>query len=148
MTRILALVVLSLLAPLTLADGMVEKPSQHSVSVTLDRLTGIVTEKGFSVVARVDHAAAAKRAGLTLLPTELLIFGNPKVGTQLMQSQRTVGLDLPIKVLVWEDPEGNVWLAYTAPDYLLARHGIDDREAVREKMTQALDGFTNAATGP
>ena len=128
------------------AAEFVKKPSQHSVGATVDKLTQIVTDKGFTVIARVDHAAAAEAAGLELAPTQLLIFGNPKVGTQLMTSQRSIGVDLPIRVLVWEEADGSVWLTYTEPTALLARHGIDDREPIREKMTGALNAFTDAAT--
>ena len=102
-------------------------------------------DKGFGVVARVDHAAAASKVGEKLRPTQLLIFGNPKVGTALMQSRQSIGLDLPIRVAVWEDAEGQVWLAYNDPAALAARHEVLDRSAVIERMTGALDNFTNAA---
>ena len=125
---------------------MVKKLSRHSVTVTIDKLTKIVTDKGFTLVARVDHGVAPDKSGLDLLPTELLIFGNPKVGTKLIQSQRSIGLDLPLKVLAWEEKDGSVWVAYTDPTYLLARHGVADAEPNRKKVTGALAGFTQAAT--
>ena len=125
---------------------MVKKLSRHSVTVTIDKLTKIVTDKGFTLVARVDHGVAPDKSGLDLLPTELLIFGNPKVGTKPIQSQRSIGLDLPLKVLAWEEKDGSVWVAYTDPTYLLARHGVADAEPIRKKVTGALAGFTQAAT--
>jgi uncharacterized protein (DUF302 family) len=146
MTRFIMILILGLAAQITVAEGMVKKASNLSVAVTLDKLTRIITEKGFTVVARVDHAAAAKKSGFELLPTQLLIFGNPAVGTKLMQSQRSIGLDLPIKVLAWEEADGTVWVDYTDPGYLLARHGIVDRGPIRNKMTGALAAFTEAAT--
>lgn len=114
----------------------------------MDNLEGIVKKKGFTVFARVDHAAGASKVGETLRPTQLLIFGNPKVGTALLTSNQSVGLDLPIKVLVWEDGEGTVWLAYNDPAYIAARHGIEDKDAVVSKMTGALKGITDAAATP
>lgn len=121
--------------------------SKHSVKVTLDRLTKILESKGIKVMARINHAAGAKGAGLELSDTELLIFGNPKLGTPLMQTNRTIGLDLPMKVLAWKDKAGKVHLAYTAPAALKARHNIAGRDPIFEKMTKALAGLTAAATG-
>lgn len=126
-------------------DPLVVKQSNHSVSVTLDRLAKILGDKGITVFARVDHAAGAKKAGLDLKPTELLIFGNPKLGTPLMQSNRQIAIDLPMKVLVWEDDDGKVWLAYTAPAEMKKRHAITDRDAVFDKMNGALGKLTDAA---
>ena len=146
MTKLVALLLLSSITHFAFAEGMVKKQSNHSVAVTIDKLSEVVAAKGFTVLARIDHAAAAQTAGLELLPTELLIFGNPKVGTALMQSQRSVGLDLPVKVLAWEEADGSVWVAYTDPGYLLARHGIADREQIRNKMSGALAAFTETAT--
>jgi len=139
------------LIPLVLAgvalaeEPLVVKPSENSVDVTLDRLEAIVAEKGFRVVARVDHAAAADEVGEPLRPTQVLIFGNPAVGTALMQSRQRVALDLPVRVAAWEDAEGQVWMGYTDPEQLAARYGIGDRDAVIEKMTGALGAFTTAA---
>ena len=127
-------------------DDLVVKPSAHSVSATLDKLTKILKSKGITVFARVDHAAGAKKAGKDMKPTELLIFGNPKMGTPLMLANRRIGLDLPVKVLVWEDDAGKVWLGYLSPAALKARHGIDGRDKVFKKMTGALDKLTGAAT--
>ena len=95
-----------------------------------------------------DHAAGAKSAGLDLKPTELLIFGNPKLGTPLMQTNRMIALDLPMKVLAWEDAEGVVWLSYTRPDYLFQRFQITDRAEVEKQMSGALAKLSKAATQP
>ena len=118
------------------------------IYTTLDRLEKIVRGKGFTVFARVDHAAGAAKVGLTLRPTQLLIFGNPKVGTQLMSSSQSMGLDLPIRVVAWEDEQGKVWLGYNAPAWMAGRHGVADREPVVKKMTGALGKLTDAATAP
>jgi len=127
------------------AEGLINKTSSHSVRVTMDRFEKIVKEKGFNVIARVNHAAAAIKSGSTLRPTELLIFGNPKLGTQLMQSTQTIGIDLPLKVLVWEDEKGVVTLSYNDPAWLKHRHGISDKDKVFAKMTGAMDKFSNGA---
>ena len=128
------------------ADGHMQIiNSNHSVKVTLDRLTKILKSKGITVMARVNHAAGAKAAGLKLADTELLIFGNPKLGTPLMQSNRMIGLDLPMKVLAWKDESGSVKLAYVAPAELGRRHAIKDRAPVFAKMTKALAALTAAA---
>lgn len=128
------------------AEGLITKTSAHSVKQTMDTLEKIVRDKGFNVAARVNHAAAAIKAGMTLRPTEVLIFGNPKLGTLLMQSNQTIGIDLPLKVLVWEDDQGTVTLAYNDPAWLAKRHGITDRDKAFAKMTGALNKFTDTAT--
>ena len=149
MRKIVLLLLFIGLGPAALADqGIVKKLSARSVQDTMDNLEGIVKKKGFTVFARVDHAAGANKVGETLRPTQLLIFGNPKVGTALMTSNQSVGLDLPMKVLAWEDSEGMVWVAYNDPAYMVARHGIEDKDAVVSKMTGALKGITDAATSP
>jgi len=123
----------------------VRKQSPHSVGETIDRLEAVVKEKGLAVFARIDHAAGAKKAGLELRPTELIIFGSPKVGTPLMQAKQTMGLDLPLKVLAWQDEGGQVWLAYEAPADMGAAHGLATDNPVIQKVTGALDVFSNAA---
>ena len=124
---------------------MVVKQSPYSVSRTLDRLTSIMQKKGITIFARVNHAAGAERVGQQLKSTELLIFGNPKLGTPLMQAKREIGVDLPLKALAWQDDAGKVWLGYTAPDALKARHGVSGRDEVFKKMTGVLDKLTSAA---
>jgi uncharacterized protein (DUF302 family) len=126
-------------------DDVIKKKSNHDVGTTLDRLEKIVSEKGITVMARVDHAKNAEAAGMELRPTQLLVFGNPKLGTALMQMNQQIGLDLPMKVLAWEDGDGQVWIAYVEPEELAERYGIDDDHEVVKKLEQALDAFTTAA---
>lgn len=128
-------------------DDLVIKTSTRSVKDTIDTLAAKLAEKGISIAARVDHAAGAKAAGLDLPPTELLIFGNPKLGTPLMQANRAIGLDLPMKVLAWEEADGTVKVAYTAPAALAKRHAITDQDKIIAAMSKALDGLTAAASG-
>jgi uncharacterized protein (DUF302 family) len=135
-------------APAHAENTMITKKSSHSVKVTLDRLEAALKEKGIGVAVRWDHAAAAKKVGMSLKPAEVLIFGNPKLGTPLMQSNVRVGLDLPLKVLAWEDDKGQVWVGYTQPDALAARYDIKDQGEVVKKITGALDGLTNQAIHP
>ncbi len=146
-TRVFVLLCLFVSGSVFAGDGMVKKASAYSVAETMDRLAKIVREKGFKVVARVNHGAAAGSVGTELRPTELLIFGNPAVGGKLMSSSQTAGLDLPVKALAWQDAEGTVWIAYNDPAWLAARHGIGDRAAVVAKMSGALGKFTDAAAG-
>ena len=104
--------------------GIVQIPTQHSVADTLDRLERLLKERGLIVFARIDFSGDAARAGLTMRPEQMLIFGNPKAGTPLMQEAPTSGIDLPLKALAWEDAAGKTWLAYNAPDYVVRRHGL------------------------
>jgi uncharacterized protein (DUF302 family) len=106
------------------AHGIITIQSQHSVAVTVQRLEGLLKERGIIVFAHIDFSADAARAGLTMRPEQLLIFGNPKGGTPLMQAAPSAGLDLPFKALVWEDSGGHAWIAYNDPQYLLQRHGL------------------------
>jgi len=126
-------------------EGLIIKISNHSVQETMDKFEKIVKDKGFNVVARVNHSAAAAKSGATLRPTELLIFGNPKLGTLLMQSDQSIGIDLPLKVLIWENDKGVVTLGYNDPTWLKKRHGIANRDKAFAKMSGALDKFSNAA---
>ena len=105
-------------------DGTVRIASQHGVAQTLDRLERLLKERGLTVFSRIDFSGDAARAGLTMRPEQMLIFGNPKAGTPLMQAVPVAGLDLPLKALAWEDAEGKTWLAYNAPQYILQRHGL------------------------
>jgi len=124
---------------------LVRKQSPHSVAETIDRLAATVKAKGLTVFIRIDHAAGAKKVDLDLRPTELIIFGSAKVGTPLMQAQQTMGLDLPLKVLAWQDEGGKVWLAYEAPADMAAAHGLPKDNPVIKKVTGALDALTSAA---
>jgi uncharacterized protein (DUF302 family) len=126
-------------------DRLLVKKSPHSVAVTLDRLADALKARGIAVVARVDHAAGAQRIGETLRPTQLLIFGNPKLGTPLMQSKRTIGLELPMKVLAWEDDGGQVWLGYVKPGILKSEYAVSGRDHIFNEMAQALEKLTDEA---
>jgi uncharacterized protein (DUF302 family) len=113
----------------------------------MNRLEAAVKAKGMTVFARIDHAAGAAGAGLSLRPTEVLIFGNAKAGTPLMQSVQTIGLDLPLKALVWQDTSGMTWLSYNDPAWLAQRHRLGgDTEAAVGIMTAALEAVAKAAT--
>lgn len=144
LVSLVTLVLLTLTAPVGATEGLVAKRSAYPVAETMDRLERVVRDRKLIVVARVDHAAAAQQAGLTLRPTQLLIFGNPKAGTPLMQSAQSVGIDLPLKVLVWEDDKGQVWLGYNDPGWLAARHGVADRAEVVRSIAGALAALTDA----
>ena len=128
-------------------NGMINKKSQFSVKVTLDRLENVLRKKGITIVTRWSHDAGAKKVGIDLRPTELLIFGNPKMGSHFFTSQQTAGIDLPMKALAWKDKAGQVWLTYNDPQYIADRHGISDRPAIVKKMTGALNNLTNVAVG-
>jgi uncharacterized protein (DUF302 family) len=107
-------------------NGMIHLSSPYSVPETLARLVEIVQTKGIAILATIDHSGDAAKAGLTMQPTQLLIFGNPKSGTPLMIASPSVAIDLPLKALVWQDDQGNVWLSYNSPGYLKQRHAIPD----------------------
>lgn len=142
-----AALALAVASPAFAAGDVVVKESRLSVKETIDRLAAALDQKGIKVVARVDHAAGAKAAGMELPPTELLIFGNPKLGTPLIKAAPTAGLDLPMKVLAWQTADGKVKVAYTAPGALVTRHAVNGADAVVAEMAKALDTLTNAATG-
>lgn len=127
-------------------DGVIRMESAHSVEITLDRLASMLKEKGLTVFQRVDHAANAEGAGLNMTEAQVLIFGNPKLGTPLMTAAPTVAIDLPQKALAYEDAEGRVWLAYNDPAYLAQRHGIAGRDKVLDKISNALKTFATKAT--
>jgi uncharacterized protein (DUF302 family) len=107
-------------------EGIISKASSHSVPETLDKLEGILREKGIKVFVRIDHSGEAKKAGLEMPPTQLLIFGNPKGGTPIMLASPTAAIDLPLKALAWQDGQGKVWLSYSDPEYLKRRFGLSD----------------------
>jgi len=126
-------------------DGLTTLPSSHGPKDTMSRFEAEVKAKGMTVFARIDHAAGAAAAGLPLRSTELLIFGNAKAGTPLMQSVQTIGIDLPLKALVWQDASGNTWLSYNDPGWLAKRHGHQVDAAV-SAMAGALDAVARAST--
>jgi uncharacterized protein (DUF302 family) len=106
------------------SNGIIDKRSNHSVDETVEKLEGILQAKGVTLFALVDHSGEAEKAGLKMRPTKLLIFGSPKAGTPLMLAAPSVAIDLPLKILVWEDGQGAVWLSYNSPAYLQERHGF------------------------
>jgi len=106
------------------SEGLTTVPSSFQATETMERLEAEIKARGMTVFARIDHAAEAASAGLSLRPTELLIFGNAKAGTPLMQSRQTIGIDLPLKILVWEDASAQVWLTYNDPAWLAQRHDV------------------------
>lgn len=146
--RTAALATLLLASTAGAAPGLVEVKSAHGVPETVARLEAALREANVTVVARVDHAAAAEKVGEKLLPAVLLVFGNPKLGTPLMQCAPTAGIDLPLKALVRQDESGKVFLAYVDPAWIAERHGGRRCEEVVRKMTGALAGFAAAATSP
>jgi uncharacterized protein (DUF302 family) len=121
--------------------------STFDVPTTADRLAEAAKARGLTLFARIDHAAGAEKAGMELPPTELLIFGTAKVGTPLMQCDRRVGIDLPLKVLVWSEQDGQVLLGYNSPDWLAERHGLGDCAAVLAKIETALATLAAEAAG-
>ncbi|MGY8660856.1 DUF302 domain-containing protein [Bradyrhizobium sp. UFLA05-109] len=128
------------------AEGLVTRSSHHGPRETMDRLEAEVKAKGMRIFARIDHAAGAAEAGLSLPPTEVLIFGNARAGTPLMQSVQTIGIDLPLKALVWQDASGDTWLSYNDPAWLARRHevGADAAEAVG-RMSAAIRAVVDTA---
>ena len=128
-------------------DGLTAVASGYGHKDTVDRAIAAISALGMTVVARVDHATAAVKAGLELRPTEVLIFGNPKAGTPLMQAAQTMGIDLPLKILIWCDEQDKTWLAYNDPRWLGQRHGIAAQNtAILEAMAQALSSIAAKAT--
>jgi uncharacterized protein (DUF302 family) len=142
-TWFLTLLFLSL--PAFGADGLITLKSPHAAKDTMDRLESAVKQKGLNVFARIDHAAGAAKIGKQLRATELLIFGNPQGGTPFMECAQTVGIDLPLKALVWQDESGQVWLGYNDPAYLALRHGVAQCPAAAG-LKKALAGFAQQAT--
>ena len=123
------------------AIGIIDLPCKQSVVETVNRLESLLTAKGLKIFLRLDQAAEAKAVGLTMRPTVLIIFGDPKAGTPLMNRYPSLAMDLPLKALVWESADGKVWLSYNSPDYLQQRHGLNARpfgpvEGILQAATQ------------
>jgi uncharacterized protein (DUF302 family) len=129
-------------------EGLITVRSSYGPEDTMNRLEAAVAAKGMTVFARVDHAAGAEAAGLLLRPTDLLIFGHARGGTPLMQASQTIGIDLPLKALVWQDATGGTWLSYNNPDWLAQRHALEDGATAVAAMTSALAAIARAVTEP
>ena len=127
-------------------DGLTSIRSGFGPKETMDRLEAEIRAQGMTVFARIDHATGAAETGLKLRPTELIIFGNARGGTPLMQSMQTVGIDLPLKALVWEDASGTTWLSYNEPSWIAQRHAVTNIEPVVSKMSAALSAMARKAT--
>jgi uncharacterized protein (DUF302 family) len=128
-------------------NGLITLPSRYPARDTMDRLLAALPKRSMTVFARVDHAAGAASAGLSLRPIEVVIFGNPKGGTALMQDRQTAGIDLPLKALVWEDADGKVWLSYNDPAWIAQRHGLGPASAgAVEAMAKALAAIATEVT--
>jgi uncharacterized protein (DUF302 family) len=125
------------------ADGLIAVKSTFTAKETMDRFEANAKQRGLNIFVRIDHAAGAMKVGKTLRPTEVLIFGNPQGGTAFMECAQTVGIDLPLKALVWEDPQGQVWLGYNDPAFLAQRHGVVQCPAVGG-LSKALSGLVEA----
>jgi uncharacterized protein (DUF302 family) len=127
---------------------LVTLPSAYGATVTVERLKSLLSEKMIHVFADIDHAAGAHQVGLSLRPTRLLIFGNPQAGTPLMQSQQTIGLDLPLRILVWEDAVGKVWLTYHRIEFLAQRYNFLEHDESVKTLGAGLTALARAATSP
>lgn len=120
--------------------------TNHSFSDTIETVLSLIKEKGFTIFARIDHAGAAKEQGLSLRPTELMIFGNPKTGTLLMQDQQTSGIDLPVKILIWEDESGKVWLSWNTMNKLKSKHHLSEKSnEILQKIEGVVSGICERA---
>ena len=144
-TFMAVLLVLITSTPLAAADGVISAKSAFNVEETANRIESILNEKGMTIFKRVNHSEGAANVGIDLRATELIIFGNPKVGSPLMQCQQTVAIDLPQKALIWEDSESQVWISYNDPRYLEKRHNISGCEEVLSKIEKALSGIISKA---
>ncbi|MGA8669075.1 MAG: DUF302 domain-containing protein [Terracidiphilus sp.] len=125
-------------------NGIITIPSNHSVDETVEKLRGILTAKGVMLFALVDHSGEAEKAGLKMPPTKLLIFGSPKAGTPVMLAAPSIAIDLPLKILVWEDASDKVWVSYNSPQYLKERHSVPDDLLKNLAVVEAL--ASNSAT--
>lgn len=148
MIKHIAIVIISsLLSTMAIAsDSLISLKSAHSVTETANRFESLLKEKGLTVFTRINHQENAENINQKLAPTQVIIFGNPKVGTPLMQCSKTVAIDLPQKALIWQDQQQQVWLSFNNPDYLKARHNIQGCEKVLTKISGVLTKLGQAAT--
>lgn len=128
-------------------EGLTTMASNFGPKETMDRLEAEISAKGMTVFARIDHAGGAADAGLELRPTNLIIFGNARGGTPLMQASQTSGIDLPLKALVWQDVAGKTWLSYNEPSWIVQRHGLGVRAEIVDKTAAALSAISRKAAG-
>ncbi len=142
----LIIIQISIIIKISNSNGIIKIKSHYSVNETINRLEKILHRKGMTIFIRINHSAGAKKAGIKLRPTELLIFGNPKVGTPLMLCSQTAALDLPQKALSYKDKKGQVWLVYNDPAYMAKRDNIRGCKKPLDKITAALKKFTRLAT--
>ena len=140
------LLILSIAIPAKAADGIISIQSSSNVKETADRMESILKEKGMTVFNRIKHSEGASKVGIELPDTELIIFGNPKVGSPLMKCQQSVAIDLPQKALIWEDDNAKVWISYNDPSYLEKRHNIVGCKEVISKIEKALAGISKSAS--
>jgi len=126
----------------TVDNGIISKSSSHSVDQTVEKLKGILLAKGVALFALIDHSGEAEKAGMKMRPTKLLIFGNPKAGTPLMLAAPSTAIDLPLKILIWEDGQSKVWISYNGPQYLQKRHGFPPELLGNIAVVEALAANT------
>ncbi|TKB07041.1 DUF302 domain-containing protein [Desulforhopalus sp. IMCC35007] len=139
------LLIVSVAISANAADGVINVESSYNVKDTADRMENVLKEKGMTVFNRIKHSEGASKVGIELRDTELILFGNPKVGSPLMKCEQSVAIDLPQKALIWEDAEAKVWISYNDPRYLEKRHNISGCEEVLVKVEKALAGIAKTA---
>jgi uncharacterized protein (DUF302 family) len=132
---------------LDVREGLTTIPSQFDPKETMDRLEAAIRASDLTIFAKIDHAAGAAEVGLTLRPTSLMIFGNARGGTPLMQAAPTAGIDLPLKILVWHDTAGKTWLSYNEPSWIAHRHGVGDKAELIDKLRATLAAIAKVAAG-
>ena len=147
-TFALAAMLLACSTAVAAGQGMVRLASAHDAAATTERLVAALEDKGMRVFSVIDHARGAAEAGLELPPTRVVIFGNPKVGTPLMQCSRTAAIDLPQKMLIWADASGDTWIGYNAAEYVADRHATGPCEGIVARIGKALNAFATAAASP
>ena len=142
---IAAFSILLIATPVVAAEGLINVPSAFTVEETADRMERILNEKGMTIFNRIKHSEGASKVDIELRETELIIFGNPKVGSPLMKCQQSVAIDLPQKALIWRDENSRVWISYNDPEYLKNRHNITGCDEVISRIEKALSGISKAA---
>ena len=145
-TSLVLVFVFFMAIPVMAAEGLINVQSAYSVGETADRLESILNDKGMTIFNRIKHSEAAEKVGVDLRETELIIFGNPKVGSHLVKCQQSVAIDLPQKALIWKDTESKVWISYNDPKYIEKRHNISGCDEVITKIEKALSGITKGAS--